>query len=116
MARSVAARPRGQPRSLAVRGTGWCRRCPCWRAATRDGLEESHDSGSPTPLALDGEGRPALVIDWKSDVAPTPETISHYRSQVWSYLDATGTGAGLIVFLSSGIAERLIRSVITPDL
>ena len=74
-----------------------------------DGREEV-TVGVADALALDDEGRASLVIDWKSDVAPTAETIGGYRDQVRSYLGATGTAAGLIVFLSSGVVERVIAA------
>ncbi len=74
-----------------------------------DGWEEV-TIGVADALALDEEGRASLVVDWKSDVALTPETISDYRSQVRSYIDATGTAAGLIVFLSSGMVDRVMAT------
>ena len=43
-----------------------------------------------------------VVIDWKSDVQPTPEIIEHYRGQVRAYLDMTGAERGLIVLVTSG--------------
>ena len=69
--------------------------------------------GVADALALDDEGRASLVLDWKSDVAPTAETISDYRHQVRSYLDATGTAAGLIVFLTSGVVERVAPTAVS---
>ncbi len=74
-----------------------------------DGREEV-TIGVADALALDDEGRASLIIDWKSDVAPTAETIGGYRDQVRSYLGATGTAAGLIVFLSSGVVERVMAA------
>ncbi len=53
-----------------------------------------------TSFALDGT--PQVVIDWKSDVDPAPEIIEHYRAQVRSYLETTGTTIGMIVFVTSG--------------
>jgi exodeoxyribonuclease-5 len=53
-----------------------------------------------TSFALDGT--PQVVIDWKSDVDPAPETIEHYRAQVRSYLETTRTKIGLIVFVTLG--------------
>jgi exodeoxyribonuclease-5 len=42
-----------------------------------------------------GEGGVAeVVIDLKSDVAPSAETIAHYRDQVGDYLRATGAQLG----------------------
>ena len=53
-------------------------------------------------LRFKGNATPAIVIDWKSDVQPTAETIEHYRAQVRAYLDMTGTERGLIVLVTSG--------------
>ena len=53
-------------------------------------------------LTVDPEGRPAVVIDWKSDVSPAQETLDHYRAQVRACLDMTGAERGLIVLMTSG--------------
>ena len=42
------------------------------------------------------------MIDWKSDVQPTAETLNHYRAQVRAYLGMTGTDRGLIVLVTTG--------------
>ena len=42
------------------------------------------------------------MIDWKSDVDPTPETLDHYRAQVRAYLDITGAERGMVVFVTPG--------------
>jgi ATP-dependent exoDNAse (exonuclease V) beta subunit len=52
--------------------------------------------------SFDPDGKPKAVVDWKSDVHPTPETIDHYRAQVRNYLDMTGIERGLIVLMTSG--------------
>lgn len=59
-------------------------------------------SGIADALTVDPEGRPAVVIDWKSDVNPAQETLDHYRAQVHVYLDMTGAERGLIVLMTSG--------------
>jgi hypothetical protein len=59
---------------------------------------------------LSPDGKPLVVIDWKSDVAPTAELLEHYRSQVRAYLDITDAERGLIVLATSGrviLVERL---------
>ena len=45
---------------------------------------------------------PDVVIDWKSDVDPSLETLEHYRAQVRAYLDMTGANLGLIVAVTTG--------------
>ena len=58
--------------------------------------------GIADAIAVDLVGRPAVVIDWRSDVNPAPETLDHYRAQVRAYLDMTGAERGLIVLMTSG--------------
>jgi exodeoxyribonuclease-5 len=59
--------------------------------------------------AIDNNGRIDTVIDWKSDVDPTPKQIELYRGQVRDYLAATGSRVGLIVFLTSVRIERIVQ-------
>lgn len=61
-------------------------------------------------MSFGPDGKPRVVIDWKSDVQPTPEIIEHYRAQVRNYLDMTGTERGLIVLVTSGES-----STVTPS-
>jgi exodeoxyribonuclease-5 len=68
-----------------------------------DDGEEVAITGIADAITLTGDGRPAVVVDWKSDVNPDPQTIEHYRSQVRAYLDMTGADRGLIVMMTSGI-------------
>lgn len=68
--------------------------------------EDSVTFGIADAIAFEN-GRPALVIDWKSDVDPSPETIAGYRRQVAHYLAACGIAEGLIVFTTSGRVERV---------
>jgi exodeoxyribonuclease-5 len=48
--------------------------------------EEERRLASPTNH-LGEEGAAQVVVDWKTDVAPTPETLEHYRAQIRAYLD-----------------------------
>jgi len=64
-------------------------------------------AGIADAVAIDAEGRVDAVVDWKSDVDPSPEQIQIYRAQVRDYLTATGAKLGLIVFLSSNRVERV---------
>jgi len=59
-------------------------------------------TGIADAVALTPDGRPDVVIDWKSDVNPDPETLAHYRAQVRTYLDMTGAERGLIVLMTTG--------------
>ena len=70
--------------------------------ATSTGAEEQVTIGIADAIAFGTEGTPQVVIDWKSDVDPSPETLRHYCAQVRAYLDVTGAERGLIVALTSG--------------
>ena len=74
---------------------------PVYALLEKDG-ELIATTGIADAITVCPEGRPAVVIDWKSDVSPDQETINHYRAQVRSYLDMTGTDRGLIVFMTTG--------------
>lgn len=71
-------------------------------AARVDHGEETATVGIADALTLTAEGRPGVVVDWKSDVKPDPQTLDHYRSQVRAYLDTTGADRGLIVLMTTG--------------
>jgi len=68
-------------------------------------------AGVADALTVGGDGRPVVVVDWKSDVAPDGATIEHYRAQVRAYLDMTGATRGLIVMMTSG---QVIEVAPTP--
>ena len=58
-------------------------------------------AGVADAISFDSAGRPDVVVDWKSDVAPSDSTLAHYRAQVGSYLKMTGARRGLIVLATS---------------
>ena len=64
--------------------------------------EEIATAGIADALTLSADGRPDIVVDWKSDVNPTPSTLDHYHQQVRSYLRMTGARHGLIVLMTTG--------------
>jgi exodeoxyribonuclease-5 len=64
-------------------------------------------AGVADAVATEEEGRVAAVIDWKSDVDPTPGQVEIYRGQVRDYLAATGAPVGFIIFLTSNRVERV---------
>ncbi|MBU2288552.1 MAG: PD-(D/E)XK nuclease family protein, partial [Gammaproteobacteria bacterium] len=70
-----------------------------------DGKEHVR-AGIVDAIAYGDDGAPLAVIDWKSDVAPTAEVVAHYKAQVRSYLDMTGTLKGYVVFASTGIVHE----------
>lgn len=64
--------------------------------------EEIATAGIADALTVSPDGRPVVVVDWKSDVSPAPQTLDHYRAQVGAYLDMTGAEQGLIVLMTTG--------------
>ena len=82
---------------------------PVYRSAMTDDCEEAA-FGIVDAIAFDANGAPEVVIDWKSDVDPAPETLEHYRAQVGAYLDLTGANRGLIVSLTSGSIVHVERT------
>ena len=69
--------------------------------ATNEGGVETISAGLVDAMTLTDDGKPDIVVDWKSDVAPSAQTLEHYRSQVKAYLEMTKANKGLIVLLSS---------------
>ena len=78
-------------------------------AATDAGAHEEAAAGIVDAIAFGADGKPEVVIDWKSDVAPSPETVAHYRAQVCTYLEMTGAARGLVVFVTSGAVDPVAR-------
>lgn len=74
---------------------------PVYGFGQEDGVDLA-TFGIVDALCIGKDGKPELVIDWKSDVAPSPATSDHYRSQVRRYLEVTGIPRGMIVFVTSG--------------
>ena len=72
--------------------------------------EDVYVGGIADALAVDAAGKIDVVIDWKSDVAPSPKQIELYRDQVGDYLDSTDAVEALIVFATSGTVIRVARS------
>jgi len=66
------------------------------------GSDETVIAGIADAVALSQSGAPEVVIDWKSDVNPSAQTLDDYRTQVRTYLEISGATKGLIVFMSSG--------------
>ena len=75
----------------------------CTVAASETTDEAEHVTlGVADAVVPETDGALSLVVDWKSDVDPAPETVAGYKTQVAAYLAATGARRGLIVFLSLG--------------
>lgn len=74
---------------------------PVYASTLLDEVEQA-TAGVADAAARGSDGAPQVIIDWKSDVQPTPETVNHYRAQVRAYLDMTGAARGLIVLVTTG--------------
>ncbi len=63
-----------------------------------------------TPTALAGridataveEGKPQVVLDWKSDVAPTDKHMQEHAVQLRKYMEVTGVPRGALVYMTVG--------------
>ena len=77
--------------------------------AETSGTTTAFIGGVADALALGEDGSPEVVVEWKSDVAPDSAQIALYRDQVRDYLVATGASEGLLVFATTGTAERISR-------
>ena len=59
-------------------------------------------AGVADAMTIGPDGRPLVIVDWKSDVSPDAQRLDHYRDQVRAYLDMTGAERGLIVLMTTG--------------
>jgi exodeoxyribonuclease-5 len=71
--------------------------------------EEVATAGVADAIAFGAEGAAEVVVDWKTDVAPTTEALEHYRAQVRAYLDMTEAERGLIILVTSGVVISVAR-------
>jgi len=71
-----------------------------------DGVEKI-SVGVVDAMGFSGNGTPEVIIDWKSDVEPTEETLNQYRAQVGQYLEITGAEQGLVVLLTTGLVHKV---------
>ena len=67
-------------------------------------------AGIADAIAFGPDGRAEVVVDWKSDVDPTPETLEHYAEQVRTYMDMVRAERGLIVAVTPGTAFAVSRT------
>ena len=77
--------------------------------STETDTHEEATAGIVDAIAFEADGAPQVVIDWKSDVDPSPESLEHYRAQVRAYLDMTGAERGMVVCVTSGIVHCVTR-------
>jgi exodeoxyribonuclease-5 len=84
----------------------WLPEFNVYSSSTVDG-EEHVRTGIVDAIAYSDDGKPVAVLDWKSDVAPTAVVVGHYKAQVRSYLDMTGTPKGYVVFATAGAVHEV---------
>lgn len=77
-----------------------------YASSVADGKEQV-SAGIVDAISFNADGRAAAVVDWKSDVEPTVHTVEHYKRQVRSYLDMTGTPRGLVVLATTGTVHEV---------
>jgi exodeoxyribonuclease-5 len=82
---------------------------PVYASTLLDEVEQA-TAGVADAVALGADGTLQVVIDWKSDVQPTLETVDHYRAQVRAYLDMTSAARGMIVMLTTGLIHPVTPS------
>lgn len=56
-------------------------------------------AGRADAVAYDGDA-PAVVLDWKSDIAPSAQDRAHYRGQLQDYMTAIGAPRGAVIYMS----------------
>jgi exodeoxyribonuclease-5 len=71
---------------------------------------ENVTAGIADALTVGKDGRPVVVVDWKSDVNPETQLLEHYRAQVRAYLDMTGAERGLVVLMTKGTVIAVLPS------
>lgn len=73
---------------------------PLWAHVATDG-GDLVTAGVADAVSIDDSGRPRVIIDWKSDVAPSAPLLMQYRAQVAAYMAMAGAERGLVVLVSS---------------
>ena len=78
-------------------------------AMLEDELEPTALAGRIDAIALEG-GQRSVVVDWKSDVAPSEQDMREHARQLSDYLTAIGASRGALVYMTSGTI-RWVRSL-----
>ena len=78
-------------------------------AMLEDELGPTALAGRIDAIALEG-GQRSVVVDWKSDVAPSEQDMREHERQLSDYLAAIGTPRGALVYMTSGTI-RWVRSL-----
>ncbi|WP_374361935.1 hypothetical protein [Pseudoduganella danionis] len=86
---------------VAVRLSSLHPEYPLWTSNSVK-LSEQVMAGIADAVSINSDGRLRAVIDWKSDVAPSPSLPAQYRAQVAAYVKMAGADRGLNVIVSTG--------------
>lgn len=70
-------------------------------------------AGRADAVAME-DGRPVAVLDWKSDLAPTPAQHANYLGQLAQYVRALGVPRGALVYLSTGAVVWVHAAAAVP--
>jgi ATP-dependent exoDNAse (exonuclease V) beta subunit len=74
--------------------------------STAAGGSETALSGRADAVAIE-PGESSIIVDWKSDVAPTAEDIRLHARQLRQYLAAAGARRGALVYMTPGTVHWL---------
>ncbi len=80
---------------------------PLYACTAGEAGVEVATSGIADAVALDPCGSIEVIVDWKSDVAPSAAQRQRYRAQVRDYLSATGAAKGIIVYMTLGQVDEI---------
>lgn len=81
---------------------------PLYSSSVREGQEDA-TAGIADAIAFGPDGKPMVVIDWKSGISPDTAVLEHYRGQVRDYLAICGAERGLIVLATTGTVIHVAR-------
>lgn len=59
-------------------------------------------AGRADAVSIDAQGAPAIVLDWKSDIEPAPETMSSHAAQLRRYMQTLPCTRGGLVYMTLG--------------
>jgi ATP-dependent exoDNAse (exonuclease V) beta subunit len=77
-------------------------------------IEREHNLSAGTVGIIDAigyspEGKPLILFDWKSGVAPNVASYQHHAAQVKEYLELTGSSRGFVVYMTTGEVREVIN-------
>lgn len=61
-------------------------------------------AGRADAVVMEGD-RPAVVVDWKSDIAPGDDDIRRHATQLHDYMLAIGAPRGALVYMTQGLVH-----------